>query len=49
MKMIVCWASANYFQFNLRQFARRLAEDTQLLIRGDVCCISAVVSDYNML
>ncbi len=36
MEMIV-----TYFQF-----ARRLAEE--ILIRGDACCISAVVSDYNM-
>ncbi len=27
MKIIVCWASATYFQFNSRQFAHRLAED----------------------
>ncbi len=27
MKMIVCWASATYFQFHSRQFARLLAEE----------------------
>ncbi len=50
MKMIVCWTSATYFQFHLQQFACWLAEEisAQLLIRGDVYCISAVVSDYNI-
>ncbi len=49
MKMILCWASVTYFQFHSRQFARRLAEEIQLLIiRGDACYISAVMSDYNM-
>ncbi len=51
MKMIVCWPSATYFQFHSRQFTRSLAEDTanvSLLIHGDACCISTVVSDYNM-
>ncbi len=27
MKMIVCWASATYFQFHSRKFACRLAEE----------------------
>ncbi len=27
MKIIVCWASAAYFQFNSQQFVRRLAEE----------------------
>ncbi len=28
IRMIVCWASVTYFQFNSRQFACRLAEET---------------------
>ncbi len=47
MKMIVK-ASATYFQFNSWQFARRLAAEIQLLIRGAVCFIRAVISDFNM-
>ncbi len=52
MKMIVCWASATCFQFHSRQFACWLAEEIiqsdLTAICGDVCCISAFVSDYNM-
>ncbi len=26
-----------------------LRRDSQLLVRGDACCISAVISDYNVV
>ncbi len=42
MKMIVCWASATFSFIRASLFA--CWRDTQLLIRGEVCCISAVIN-----
>ncbi len=43
MKMSV---SMTYFQFRLQEFVRQLAEEMQLLLQFDACCISAVISGY---
>ncbi len=44
MKMIVCWASATYFQFHSRQFVRRLAEE--ILSYSSVVMFVALALSY---
>ncbi len=44
-----CLSVCNLLSVSFAQFgASACWRDTQLLIRGDACCISTVISDYNM-
>ncbi len=43
MKMIVCWASATYFQFHSQQFARLLAEE---ILSSSTAMLEALALSY---